>query len=252
MAQMDCLPVNCLRNIFRKNSSFRDTEIIFHHDKILPMNRLLTLLTSLIVLSLACSTTATPPAPQDLNAPSGSVLFQDDFSQPVTGWDRFMASQGTIDYDAGGYRLLVNSPETNFWSTPHKNFADARLEVDAGKLGGPDENRIGLICRYTGADYYFFMITSDGFYGIGIFSGEKAVLLGDGELQSNSNIKTGLAVNHLRADCVGEKLTFYVNGFEIASAQDATLKTGDVGLLAGTFAQPGVDVVFDNFVVLKP
>ena len=26
----------------------------------------------------------------------------------------------------------------------------------------------------------------------------------------------------------------------------------DVGLLAGTFAQPGVDVIFDNFVVLQP
>jgi hypothetical protein len=206
----------------------------------------------LIVLSLACSKTATTPAPQDLNAPSGSVLFQDDFAQPITGWDRFMAAEGTIDYDAGGYRLLVNSPETNFWSTPHKNFADTRLEVDAGKLGGPDENRIGLICRFTGTDYYFFMITSDGYYGIGIFSGEKAVLLGQSEMQANSNIKTGLAVNHLRADCVGNMLTLYVNGFQVASVQDATLKTGDVGLLAGTFAQPGVDVVFDNFVALKP
>jgi hypothetical protein len=30
------------------------------------------------------------------------------------------------------------------------------------------------------------------------------------------------------------------------------LKHGDVGLLAGTFAHPGVDVIFDNFVVMKP
>jgi hypothetical protein len=217
------------------------------------MNRLLILLTSLTLLVTACSAnTATTPAPQDLNVPSGSVLFQDDFAQPVTGWDRFMAAEGTIDYDAGGYRLLVNSPDTNFWSTPHKNFADTRLEVDAGKLGGPDENRIGLICRYTGTDYYFFMITSDGFYGVGIFSGEKAVLLGEGELKSSSTIKTGLAVNHLRADCSGDALTFYVNGLQVASAQDSTLKAGDVGLMAGTFSQPGVDVVFDNFVVLKP
>lgn len=216
------------------------------------MNRLLIFLTSLIVLSLACSSTATTPAPQDLNVPSGNVLFQDDFAKPITGWDRFASAEGTIDYDAGGYRLLINSPQTNFWSTPHKNFADTRLEVDAGKLGGPDENRIGLICRYTGKEYYFFMITSDGFYGIGIFSRDKAVLLGQSEMQANSNIKTGLAVNHLRADCAGDILTLYVNGFKVASVKDATLKAGDVGLLAGTFAQPGVDVVFDNFVVLKP
>lgn len=184
--------------------------------------------------------------------PSGSLLFQDDFAQPVTGWDRFSTMQGTMDYDAGGYRLLVNAPETNFWSTPHKNFVDVRMEVDTGKLAGPDENRIGLICRYSGSNYYFFMFTSDGFYGIGIFSGGKAQLLGQSEMKTDVNIKTGLAVNHIRADCVGDTLSFYINGFPVASAKDTTLKSGDIGLLAGTFAQTGVDVVFDNFVALKP
>ncbi len=217
------------------------------------MNRLLTLFSLLIVLSLACSTgTPAISAPQDQSALSGSVLFQDDFTRPVSGWDRFMSTEGTMDYDAAGYRMLVNSLNTNFWSTPHKNFADVRMEVDIGKLGGPDENRIGLICRFTGDDYYFFMISSDGYYGIGIYTGGQAVLLGQSEMQLNSNIKKGLAVNHLRADCAGNTLTFYVNGFQVVSVQDDRLKSGDVGLLAGTFTQPGVDVIFDNFVTLKP
>jgi hypothetical protein len=43
-----------------------------------------------------------------------------------------------------------------------------------------------------------------------------------------------------------------VNGFQLISVQDARLKSGDIGLLAGTFAQPSVDVIFDNFVALKP
>ena len=184
--------------------------------------------------------------------PSGSVLFQDDFTGRASGWDRLMTAEGTMDYDAGGYRMLINALNTNFWATPHKNFADVRMEVDAGKLGGPDENRIGLICRFNGSDYYFFMITSDGFYGIGLYAGGQAVLLGQSEMKTNNNIKTGLAVNHLRADCAGNVLTLYVNGFPVASAQDSTLKSGDVGLLAGTFAKTGVDLVFDNFVVLKP
>jgi hypothetical protein len=157
-----------------------------------------------------------------------------------------------MDYNASGYRILVNSLNTNFWSTPQQNFADIRMEVDAGKLGGPDANRIGLLCRFTGNDYYFFMISSDGFYGIGIFTGGQGRLLGQNEMQPDGNIKKGLAVNHLRADCAGDMLTFYVNGFKLASVQDATLKTGNVGLLAGTFDQPGVDAIFDNFVVLQP
>jgi hypothetical protein len=157
-----------------------------------------------------------------------------------------------MDYDASGYRILVNSLNTNFWSTPQQNFADVRMEVDTGKLGGPDENRIGLLCRFTGEDYYFFMISSDGFYGIGVFTGGQGRLLGQSEMQPDSNIKKGLAVNHLRADCTGDTLTFYVNGFQVSSVKDSTLKAGDVGLLAGTFDQPDVDVIFDNFVALKP
>ena len=157
-----------------------------------------------------------------------------------------------MDYYSGGYRMLVNSLQTNFWATPRRNFGDVRLEVDTGKLAGPDENRIGLICRHNGKDYYFFMITSDGYYGIGIFAGGQAALLGQSEMKLSSNIRTGLAVNHLRADCTGDMLTFYVNGFQVASAQDGTLKSGDIGLLAGTFSQTGVDLIFDNFVALKP
>ncbi len=218
------------------------------------MKRLFTFL-SVLIFSSACAAAPASPAssaPQDQSAPSGSVLFQDDFSSQASGFNRFKADEGIMDYDSGGYRILVNALNTNFWATPRKNFADVRMEVDSGKLGGPDENRIGLVCRYANDNYYFFMITSDGFYGAGIFFNGQAILLGQKELQSNENIKTGLAVNHLRADCVGSTLTFYVNGFQVASAQNDTLKSGDVGLLAGAFDQPGADIIFDNFVVLKP
>ena len=216
------------------------------------MNRLFAFLSFLIVLSLACAVTPLNSTPLDQSLPSGSVLFQDDFSRPITGFDHFMAAEGIMDYDSGGYRILVNALQTNFWATPRRNFADVRMEVDTGKLGGPDENRIGLLCRYTDGNYYFFLVSSDGFYGIGIFFSGQAILLGQNEMQANVNIKKGLAVNHLRADCAGNTFTFYVNGFRVASAQDITLQSGDVGLLAGTFGQAGVDVIFDNFVVLKP
>lgn len=216
------------------------------------MKRLLAFLSFLMIFALACSTTVADAIPQDSSAPSGSVLFQDDFSSPVSGFDRFMAGEGIMDYDAGGYRILVNALQTNFWATPRKNFADVRVEVDTGKLGGPDENRVGLLCRFTDNNYYFFLITSDGYYGVGVYFSGQAVLLGQNEMKADVNIKRGLAVNHLRADCAGKQLTFYVNGFQVAAVQDSTLTSGDVGLLAGSFTQPGVDVIFDNFVVLKP
>ena len=95
-------------------------------------------------------------------------------------------------------------------------------------------------------------MTSDGFYGIGLYKDGQATLLGQSEMLASSNINKGVAVNHLRADCTGNILTFYINGFQVTQAQDTTLPSGDIGLIAGTFAEPGVDILFDNFVVLQP
>jgi hypothetical protein len=210
--------------------------------------RYLLFVLSLLVFACALSSCTS----SSTNAPSGTVLFQDDFSSPANGWDRYKSAEGTMDYDDGAYRILVNALQVNFWSTPHKDFSDARIEVDAGKIAGPDENRIGLICRYANNQYYFFVISSDGYYGIGIFNNGQSALLGQTQMQSSDKIKTGTAINHLRADCNGDTLSLVVNGFLVAQVHDPNLKHGDVGLLAGTFAHPGVDVIFDNFVVMKP
>ncbi|GAB4422466.1 MAG: hypothetical protein Kow002_11810 [Anaerolineales bacterium] len=199
--------------------------------------------------------TPVPPLPVStptIKTNSGETLFFDDFSNKATGWDRFTAAEGTMDYDGGGYRILVNALQTNFWSTPGKNFGDVRLEVDVAKWSGPDENRFGLLCRFIENNYYFFLLSSDGYYTIGKYLGGNAFLLGQTEMQPSDSIHQGLAVNHLRADCVGDTLTLYVNGVQVAEAKDPDLAQGDVGLLAGTFAQPGVDILFDNFVVIQP
>jgi len=207
---------------------------------------------TVILTSLACQfpTLVTPTATPVMK--SGDVLFYDGFTDLNSGWDRFTSAEGTMDYDSSGYRFLVNALQTNFWSTPGRSFKDVRLDVDVAKLSGPDENRIGLLCRFVEGDYYFLMVSSDGYYTIGKFVAGTAIQLGQSEMQYSSAIHTGLAVNHLRADCVGSSLTFYVNGELVAQAQDTDLSEGDVGLLVGTFEEPGVDIIFDDYLVSQP
>ena len=209
--------------------------------------RLFYLLASFFLLS-ACSSLPNPPVS---TANSGDILYQEQFENNRTGWARFSNENGIMDYDSGGYRILVQQPQLNIWSTSEKDFGDVRVEVDVIKLNGPDENRMGLICRYRDGDYYFFIISDDGYYVIGKFIGGLTLLLGQSEMQASEAIQTG-TMNHLRADCIGDKLTFYINFSEVASATDADFSTGDVGVLAGAFSEPGVDVLFDNFVVIQP
>jgi hypothetical protein len=202
----------------------------------------------LLLLFISCTSapnTETPPPP------SGTVLFQDEFENNTTGWDRLANDAGIMDYDSGGYRMLIRQPQMNFWSTPGRNFRDVRIEVDVSKLNGPDENRAGLMCRYQHGNYYFFVISTDGYYAIGKFIGGQSLLLGQSEMQAVAGIQPS-SVNHLRADCIGDSLAFYVNYNLIAGAKDSDLASGDAGVLAGSFAQPGVDMLFDHFLAMQP
>lgn len=211
----------------------------------------LVLIFSILLFATSC---ALPTGQgKDLAAPaSGSILFQDDFSDLVSGWDHVSTPGGMMDYDNGVYRFLISTPHFNYWSTPGKTYTDVRIEVDLAKLDGPDSNRAGIVCRLAGEQFYFFVVSSDGYYAVGRTNGLESILLGQEQMMMSSNINTGMALNHLRADCVGDQLTFYINGFPVSQVTDATLTGGEVGLLAGTFDEGGVDVIFDQFFVMQP
>jgi len=184
-------------------------------------------------------------------ASPGAVLYQEEFEDNTSGWDRISNENGIMDYDSGGYRMLIQKPDTSMWSTPEKNFGDVHVDADVLRLSGPQENRSGLICRYQNGNFYFFLISNDGYYAVGKFSGGQTLLLGQTEMQPSDFIQKE-AANHLRADCIGNTLTFYINNNQVAFVQDSDFANGDVGLLAGAFSQPGVDVMFDHFAVTQP
>jgi hypothetical protein len=185
--------------------------------------------------------------------PPGGVLFQDDFSDASSGWGGLDADAGVALYSQGAYRMVVKMPGVNLWAYPGFDFRAARLEADVSLAGGPPENRMGLICRRVdNANFYFFVISGDGYYAIGKVKDGQASLLGAAQMQAHSAIKTGPETNRLRADCIAELLIFYANDQLLGTAQDADFASGDVGILAGTFSVPGADVIFDNFVVYKP
>lgn len=197
--------------------------------------------------------TRTPALPPT-SAPSG-VLFEDDFSDPNSGWNTWSDSDGTIEYTAGGLRLYVIAANMDIWSRANQTFpADVRIEVDAAKIGGPDDNDFGVVCRYQdGSNFYFALISSDGYQGIGRMQNDDRTLLSADSLLPADAIRQGEATNHIRFDCVGSDFALYVNDILVSTASDSTFTTGgDVALLAGTFSIGGADILFQNLVVYQP
>jgi hypothetical protein len=210
-------------------------------------------LSVLILCGARFAALAQTPTPTEASTKSGAVLFQDDFSNPASGWVVRKTDYGEFAYLDGEFRVLLNKPDFNTYSIlPERKFGDVSVEVDARLANGPSTGVFGIICRAeanegTASKAYIFAIRTDGLYAIlkrtsptfwdAIASGKKP-----------GAIKTG--TNRLRADCSGSSLTFYVNGEKLLEATDSDFKSGQAGVAVTT--QPksaALDVRFDNFVV---
>ncbi len=198
------------------------------------------------------SNDTTPMAATSTLPAAGAILFQDDFSNPQSGWSTYQDIDGLMNYEGGSYHILVDVPNAWFWATTEVKLADASIEVQAEKVAGPDDNVLGLICRYQDdQNFYLLVISSDGYYAIlKRLNGSTTVF--DEGMQYSQVIHQGETVNTLRADCVGNTLTLYANGTRLAQVVDSTFNEGVPGLIVGTFNTAGTDIVFDDFIVSKP
>jgi hypothetical protein len=142
------------------------------------------------------------------------------------------------------------------WANPKLDLGDVVLEVDGVNNGGTEDNSFGVICRQdsrsTQPAYYFFIISSDGYYGIGKAKDGQSRLLSSRDMQFSEAIRQGDAANRLRAECQDSQLTLWANEVQLAQVNDADFTHGDVGLIAQSFEAGAVDVLFDNFRVTQP
>ena len=181
------------------------------------------------------------------------LLFADDFSHQTGGWRIYEDRLSFVGYDQGGFRLWVDLPNYQVWSRPGLNFKDTHLYTRAQMLGGPNDNLFGVLCRFQDdGNYYAFVISSDGYYGIIKKQAGVQGLLGSSQMGFSEAIHRGGETNEILAVCQGEQLVLFVNGVQLEQVSDATFTHGDVGLIAGNRAEPGVDILFDYFIVMKP
>jgi uncharacterized protein YjbI with pentapeptide repeats len=186
-------------------------------------------------------------------------IFQDDFSDTSSGWPIHKFSEKVPyvqEYVAGRYRIK------NAESDSHRSvlnpgavteIEDAVVEVDATVTGnapqsGDDE--WGLICRAVdNSNFYTLGINADG--RPTIWKLEDYIWT---ELRTGSPsdaVRLGTDTNRLRADCLGDKLTLYVNGRRVLQAEDSDFKSGQFGLFAEQNGE-AIDVSFDNSVIKFP
>lgn len=186
----------------------------------------------------------------DLLLPELSLPIEDDFSDEESGWTTASHDVYTMGYSDGTYRMKANSDALIF-SWRRAALEDMILEVDAQRTDGTTKNGFGLICRYRDLDnFYLFQISSEGGYRIGKYVDDVFSEITPWDY--HGAINQGFESNSLRVECIGSRLSFFVNGTLLIESNDNDFTTGGFGLLIEAEEASGLEIIFDNFSAKEP
>ena len=209
---------------------------------------LLILPLALLILLSACSNgiedaeeIALPTKARD------AVLFQDDFSNPKSSWDRANQGGNSTDYADGKYRITLATPQQDIWANPYQYFnKNIIVEVDAWQNPSTAQAAYGIICGYSDVNnFYALTVGSGGYVEIFRYQQGKRLTLYSAENQPGIDSEH----NHMEALCASSALQLRVNGSVVAEVEAQEFLYGDVGLIASSFDETPVEILFDNFIV---
>jgi hypothetical protein len=182
-----------------------------------------------------------------------SLPWIDDFSDPASGWLAESDAAAEVAYHDGVMRVLVKFPNSLAWAFSERELSDFHLAVEATQVSGPDDNEYGVLVRVKDLDHFYrFSISGDGYYLVSKYDGEEWKVLSGDDWASSEAIHQGMAANLLEVVCQGETMGFFVNGVQLAEVRDSSYPRGGVGLYAGSFFEPGVEIHFDDWRVDSP
>ena len=203
-----------------------------------------------LALLTACGRQATDPLQES------EILFHDEFVPGATGnWllEEDVAGRTTVVDEQLSIRLdAVNMLQ--FASLRDPFFTDFVLDVEARLVTGDPAGTMGVLARMQdNTQFYRFAITGTGLYLVERRNADGSWTRYEEDWAMSPSIQTGVnAVNRLRIVAQGATMRFYVNETLLQEVTDSQYTAGVIALEAGTYGQPGMQVVFDNLVVKRP
>lgn len=204
------------------------------------------------------------PMPEQLITPSAvptpiptidpaKILYQDDFSDPESSWLEESFDSGSTSYQNDGFVISLIQSGYYIWEVPGEDFTDVIIEVETTKISGGDDNYYGVTCRHQDSEnFYAFFISSDGYAIQNQHTSDGLEDVTDAYIYSEYiNQGTGVT-NIIRAECIGARMSLYVNGHFITETFNSDIASGDVGLIVGTISVDSTEILFDNLIIIEP
>jgi hypothetical protein len=183
-----------------------------------------------------------------------AVLYQDDFTDPATGWDERQFDNYFVGYhEPEYYHVEVNTPNSRrtVFEPGKQSFNDFTVELDvltaAAKTAPEGDFRYGLAFRRSGDQYYAFVISPRTKQWTVLKSSPSGLeTLAEGTEAGIHDIDVNDA---LRIDVQGSNFLFHLNDTLISQVTDADYTGGEIGFYVETFDSPQSHIHFDQLTI---
>jgi len=180
----------------------------------------------------------------------GEVLYADNFSSIDTGWPEDSTPNEAYYYQNGRYFIEIKSDDNIQPVSGGEFIQDVIIQLDARVESSSGDGDYGVLCRYQDdSNLYMFEITQDAYYAIYKMVNDEWYALID---YTYTPILEDVTNAVFDVACIGDTLTFAVNGAMLGEVTDDSISVGDYGFFAGTFDTGGNIVSFDNLQVSLP
>jgi len=201
---------------------------------------------------------ATEVAPTPTVAPVSdqNILYQDEFTNPASGWPEEKFDNYFIGYhEPEYYHIEVSSAnyKTSVFEPTKQNFGDATIETKvftvSKKTSTTGDFNYGIAFRRSGDDYYAFTISPRTKKWYVLKSSPNALTtLAEGTQDSIHDLD---AADVLRVDAQGSTFTFYLNDQTVDKITDADYANGEAGFYVQTIDAADIHIHFDSISVRK-
>lgn len=180
-------------------------------------------------------TPTSTPSEEDITKSLGGPTWVENFDD-ANNWSFAKEDRISMEVLDGKAVLIAKNPDYFYgWSVSWPKPADFYVEITA--TTGPDcsgLDKYGLIFRSVKpSEGYLLGFTCDGRYRVWYYTGSDEVIIKDWT-KSEKILSGPNQTNRVGIKAVGNKISVYANGIEIASFSDDRQLEGNFGLMIGS------------------
>ncbi|HMD82955.1 MAG TPA: hypothetical protein VKE92_16670, partial [Anaerolineales bacterium] len=179
------------------------------------------------------------------------ILYQDEFRNPFSGWDRGRIDNFVVRYTGlQYYRVQAQDVANRFISfvPREREYGDVNINLRAiSETASGGDFRYGTVFRRSGDQYYAFIISPVNKTWYFLKSSSNGLeILKEGTDERMRGLE---AKDTLRVEAYGSTFLLFINDRFIELISDPDYASGEVGLFVETMDSPDAMIRFDSIII---